>query len=260
MSDTMLCIAHRGASGILPENTLLSVRSALSSGVDWIEIDVYVVGGELVVIHDDRLEATTNGSGYVTESSPEYLRGLDAGRGECIPTLTEVIECVGGRARLNIELKCEGAGAPTVDLIRRFVLRGCLSYADFNVSSFNHRELRTVRDLDHHIPVGVLIVGVPLDLARQAGELGAESLHVSRAFVTRELVDDAHARGLGVHAFTANTERDFERMRQLGIDGVFTDYPERMLKWREETTKGVSGVPGPSTSVPSASAGAGGIQ
>ena len=94
----MLCIGHRGAMGHEPENTLLSVRKALSLGVDAVEIDVYNVEDNLVVIHDRNLSRTTNGTGYLTERSFQYLRSLDAGKGEQIPTLREVIDTIDKQA------------------------------------------------------------------------------------------------------------------------------------------------------------------
>jgi glycerophosphoryl diester phosphodiesterase len=90
----MICFGHRGAAGYAPENTLASVEKAISLGADWVEVDVYAVENELVVIHDDRLERTTNGSGYIIEQSLEYLRSLDAGEGEKIPFLREIFDLV----------------------------------------------------------------------------------------------------------------------------------------------------------------------
>ncbi|HWB60056.1 MAG TPA: glycerophosphodiester phosphodiesterase family protein, partial [Chthoniobacteraceae bacterium] len=85
-----LCIGHRGAKGLEPENTLRSIRRALDLGVDGVEIDAWFVDGEVIVIHDDTLERTTNGHGLVQEQTFDYLRSLDAGKGEKIPTLREV--------------------------------------------------------------------------------------------------------------------------------------------------------------------------
>src|SRR3954464_9724202 len=99
----LLCIGHRGACGHEPENTLRSVRRALELGAHGIEIDVYFVDGEIIVIHDAKLERTTNGKGYVARKSLAYLRSLDAGKGERIPTLRQVFDTVDRRAFINIE-------------------------------------------------------------------------------------------------------------------------------------------------------------
>ena len=108
----MFCIGHRGARGHAPENTLASVRKAIELGADWIEVDVYGVDGELVVFHDDRLERTTNGEGLLMGQSFDYLRSLDAGDGELIPTLAEVFDVAADRVGINVELKGPGTAEP----------------------------------------------------------------------------------------------------------------------------------------------------
>ncbi len=135
------CIGHRGAKGLEPENTLRSIRRALDLGVDGVEIDVYFVDGQLVVIHDDTLERTTNGRGRVEEQSFDYLRSLDAGKGEKIPTLCEVFETVNRRAFINIELKGRNTAMPVFELIEEYCDSKGWKKEDFLVSSFDHREL-----------------------------------------------------------------------------------------------------------------------
>ena len=140
----MLCIGHRGAMGHEPENTLLSIRKALSLGVDWIEVDVYNVENNLVVIHDRSLERTTNGSGYTCEQTFSYIRSLDAGKGQQIPTLSEVFDMVNRQAGINIELKGFNTAKLVVDLIQKYIAKGW-NYQYFLVSSFNHYELEQVK-------------------------------------------------------------------------------------------------------------------
>src|SRR5712675_1536867 len=98
----LFCFGHRGARGHEPENTVRSLRKALKLGADGIEVDVYFVDGELVVIHDDTLERTTNGKGRVEKKTFAYLRSLDAGLGEHIPTLREIFRAVDRRAVINV--------------------------------------------------------------------------------------------------------------------------------------------------------------
>src|SRR5271154_2195490 len=136
-----LCIGHRGAKGLEAENTLRSVRKALDLGVDGVEIDVYLAGGQLVVIHDDTLERTTNGRGRVEDQSFEYLRSLEAGLGEKIPTLREVFETVNRRAFINIELKGGGTAEPVLELIEEYVNKRGWVREDFLISSFDLHEL-----------------------------------------------------------------------------------------------------------------------
>ena len=226
---SLLCIGHRGAMGHAPENTLLSFKKALELGAPCVEVDVYHVDGNLVVFHDDRLERTTNGSGYLLDHDFDYLRSLDAGAGERIPTLGEVFETVDLRAGVNIELKGPGTARPVVEFIstlRKYGWRDDLIL----VSSFNHRDLEEVSRIDPRIRLGVLVAGLPMDDAAFAAALGAYSAHFSLKSIDRRFVEDAHSRGLRVFVFTVNHPEDISRMEGLGVDGVFTNYPERVLK------------------------------
>jgi len=228
-NDFLLCIGHRGAMGHAPENTLASMQKALELGTPCIEVDVYRVDGELIVFHDDRLERKTNGVGYVCERSFEYLRTLDAGGGQRIPTLREVCEVIGFQACINIELKGPGTAAPVAAQITDLVANGWNRDA-FLVSSFNHRQLADVKQFDKRIQLGVLIDGLPVDETRLAEELGAFSVHPSMEFLDQRFVDDAHSRNLKVYAYTVNHSEDIVRMHRLGVDGVFTNFPERVLE------------------------------
>ena len=226
----MLCIGHRGAMGHAPENTLKSVAKALELGAPWVEIDVFYVDRHLVVIHDSRLERTTNGSGHVFDKTFAYLRTLDAGDGEKIPTLEEVLDLMAARAGINIELKGPGTAEPVVKLIKKKLDQNW-DEKKILVSSFRHHDIAKVKRLDNRIRTGALIAGVPLDKAAFAHELGAYSVHPSIEFVSAEFVTDAHRRGLKVFVYTVNDPEDIQRMQALGVDGVFTNYPDRVLNF-----------------------------
>ena len=225
----LLCIGHRGAMGHAPENTLLSFKKALELGAHCVEGDVYCVDGRLVVIHDDQLDRTTDGSGYLNDHDFDYLRSLDAGKGEQIPTLEELFITINMKAGVNIELKGPGTASPVVDFIAARRKEGW-PYDLILVSSFNHRELEAVRRMDPHIKIGVLIAGPPVDAVAVAVGLGAYSVHLSLKFVDRAVVEDAHLQGLRVFVFTVNDPDHIRRMEALEVDGVFTNYPERVLK------------------------------
>ncbi|MEJ2656113.1 MAG: glycerophosphodiester phosphodiesterase family protein [Desulfobacterales bacterium] len=225
----LLCIGHRGAMGHAPENTLLSIRKALELGIPCMEIDVYSVDGHLVVFHDSRLERTTNGTGYLLDQKFNDLRVLDAGHGEKIPTLKEAFETINLKAGVNIELKGSGTAGPVVEFISGIRNTGWDNDLIL-VSSFNHRELSLVRRLDPGIKLGAMIVGLPVDDAAFAESLGAYSVHLSLEFIDHRFVKDAHARDLRVFVFTVDHPEDIEKMRELEVDGVFTNYPERVLK------------------------------
>lgn len=224
----MLCIGHRGAMGHEPENTLLSIRKALALGVDAIEIDVYNVENNLVVIHDRDLSRTTNGTGYIEERGFAYLRSLDAGKGEQIPTLAEVIETVNRQAIVNIELKGSNTAKLVVELIQTYLKQGW-AYRDFVVSSFNHYELRQVKVICDQITTGMLIYGLPWQYLATAQKLQADIVISSLDFVTSELVDSVHQHNLLVWVYTVNQPNDIERLKALQVDAIFTNYPERII-------------------------------
>jgi len=228
-----ICFAHRGGGGHQPENTLLAVRRALSLGAQWLEVDVHAAEGELVVIHDRTLERTTDGEGYVAGRTLEYLRSLDAGKGERIPLLREVFDLAGPRAGVNVELKGHGTAAPAVSLIEEYVARRGWTYGRVLVSSFNRRELKKVRNFQAKIKLGLNTRRFSLPAARLAEELGAGSLHLDLKYINRRAVGQAHRRGLKVFVFTVNCAEDVARMRLLGVDGIFTDYPELVLSGPE---------------------------
>jgi glycerophosphoryl diester phosphodiesterase len=222
-----LCIGHRGACGHEPENTLRSIRRALALGAHGVEIDVRLVHGELLVMHDAKLERTTNGHGYLVRKSLAALRALDAGHGERIPTLREVCETVDRRAFINVELKGRKTAGPVCALIREFVQAHGWQYEDFLVSSFHRAELRAVTD--PQIPIGLLLTRPTRLYGLSARRVRAVTVHPAVRFVTARFVEDAHRRGLRVLPYTANDPDEIARLRDLGVDGVFTDFPERVV-------------------------------
>ena len=228
--SNFLSIAHRGARGHAPENTLLAIDKAIQLGADMVELDVQLhPSGALLVIHDLRLERTTNGRGRIEACSLDYIRSLDAGAGQQVPTLEEVLDLVDERVALNIELKTADGTADAVAGVLRTHLAEGWPAEKFLVSSFHLPELETFRQIAPEISIGVLLMGVPLDWASCAAELSAQALNISEEFADRNLIADAKARGLKVYAYTVNEREEMQRLRALGVDGVFTDYPERAL-------------------------------
>lgn len=231
-SEQFLCIGHRGARGHAPENTLLSIDTGIRLGADMIEFDVQRCESELVVIHDPRLERTTNGKGRVEEARFDYLRGLDAGQGQQVPTLQEVLDLVEARVSLNIEIKSAGGTASRIATVLREALADGWSAAQFLVSSFHLPELYEFKQTAPEIPIAALVCGVPLDWAACAVELGAHALNISAEFADARLLHDAHSRGLKVYVYTVNHPDDMRLLRDAGFDGVFSDYPDRVLSIR----------------------------
>lgn len=225
-----IVIAHRGARGRAAENTLAAFEHAIELGASWIELDVRLHGKALLVFHDHRLERCTNGRGRLADHPLRYLRGLDAGGGERIPLLGEVLGRVGRRARINIEMKTSRGTARAVALLLKRHLKRGWRPDDFLVSSFYLPELREFRRLLPQVPRGVLLCGVPLDLAACATRLGAAAVGLDQDFADPALIRDAQRRGLKVLVYTVNQPEDLAHVKKLGVDGIFTDYPERALR------------------------------
>ena len=219
------CIGHRGACGHAPENTLTSFRRAMDMGCPWLELDVYAVEDELIVIHDDTLERTTNGFGRVMEQSLEYLRSLDAGGGEPIPLLSEVCELAEGRCGSNVELKGPGTAAPVSAFLDLMCMHPPWTPEHFLLSSFRHGELQDASRRYRHAP----LFGRPTDYVRTATEHGAFSVNLALRLVDQTTVDAAHAQGLRVYVYTVNEPADISWARSIGVDGIFTNFPDRVF-------------------------------
>ncbi|MDH4457687.1 MAG: glycerophosphodiester phosphodiesterase family protein [Nevskia sp.] len=229
-SNAFTVIGHRGARGHAPENTLLGIDTGIALGAPWVEFDVQLhPSGALLVFHDLTLDRTTNGSGFLADQPLAALRALDAGAGQTIPTLQEVLDLVDQRVGVNIELKSAGGTAEAVAAVIRSYVDAGWPVDKFLVSSFHLPELWEFKQLAPEIPIGALLCGVPLDWAGCALELGAATLNLSSEFVDPRLIADAHAHGIKVYVYTVNDVAEMRLLRGLGVDGVFTDHPARAL-------------------------------
>ncbi len=227
----VLNIAHRGASGRFPENTLRAFAAAIDDGAQMCELDVQLSrDGALVVIHDDTVERTTEGRGSVRSMTLNELRRLDAGvrfgrefKGERIPTLEEVMALADGRCALNIELKSAGVERGVCKLI---VEHKALTTA--MVSSFDWDALAVVRQFEPRVRLGLLASRGPLRMVEAAVELRAESVNPKANIVTEELCIAAHRRNLSVYTWTVDGPTEMRRLIAYGVDGIMTNYPERL--------------------------------
>lgn len=225
----MLKIGHRGACGYEPENTLRSFKKALELQVEMVELDVYLcASGELVVIHDDRVDRTTNGKGYVEKMTLSELKLLDAGQGEKIPTLTEVLDLVNRQVKVNIELKGLDTAKPVAEIIDHYLKDKGWSVDDFLVSSFNHYELRDFHTVCPLVKIGALLTGIPIGMVDFALAVDAYSINPCVEFINEEFVKEAHQKNLKVFVWTVNHPDDIKRMREIGVDGIFTNFPDRV--------------------------------
>ena len=225
-----LVIAHRGASGELPENTLPAYERAVAQGSDMIEIDLHTTrDGAIVITHDEDLE-DLGGRGEVADATLGEIRRLDAGGGAVVPILEEVLDAFGGRIPFNLELKrgsrAEYAGMEAV-AVAEVARRGLLEQTLF--SSFFPPVLEALREVSPEVRIAVLISPrFPLGAIERALALGAEAINPERSLASPELVDSAHGEGLSVYVYTVDDPEEMHRLLDLGVDGLFTNYPGRM--------------------------------
>ena len=228
----MIVTSHAACKGHAPENTLAGVRAALKLGADAIEIDLHCTrDGVPVLIHDETVDRTTNGHGAVAELSLRQVRRLDAGAGERIPTLREVLETVAGRAVLVLEIKAVGIEEAVLAVVRS--ASGGLDWCV--VHSFWPQVVARVRALEPRMPCSLLTGGREVkdwgQLFAFALSLGAQGIAVHHAAVTPELVRAAHLRELRVSAWTVNRRIDVRRVAAAGVDAITSDYPDRVRRW-----------------------------
>ncbi|GAA5191540.1 glycerophosphodiester phosphodiesterase [Ferrimonas gelatinilytica] len=223
----MKIIAHRGASADAPENTLAAMELALEQDADAIELDVHCVEGELVVIHDRYLDHTTSGQGLVHNMTLAQLATLDAGGGQRVPTLWQVMQCVAGRCDINIELKGLGTADPLLPLLARAEQSLGFNPEQWLISSFHHPMLAQVKQARPELKIGTLFAGCPLRYAEVASELNAHSVHLSANFLDAELLADSRRRGTKIYVYTVDRPDEVAEMIELGVDGIFTNYPAR---------------------------------
>lgn len=230
----VLKIAHRGASGNFPENTVCAFRAAIDAGAEMCELDVQLSrDGAIVVIHDETVERTTDGKGEVAELTLEELKRLDAGakfkggavKGERIPTLDEVFSVTSGKCGLNIELKAGGLEHQVAQIMQA---RNAL--ADSIVSSFDWEYLKNIQQLHFNIRVGLLAEEKPVDLMMNAVAMRAHSINPRWDMVTSDLCKAAHERGLKVYTWTVDADARMRALIACGVDGIMTNYPERLRK------------------------------
>ena len=229
-------VAHRGFSGQYPENTLIAFIKAIELGVEIIEFDVHMTAdGQLVVIHDETLDRTTNGTGRVSDLALTEIVTLNAGSWfsadfseQRVPTLAETLNLIAGRTRLNIQLKCTEIDREPLarEVIRELTSHGALQYA--YISS----EQATI---EFTLTLGTAVQTCNLSpyptetYISRSRALGCRILQPRNQQVTEEFVKDAHLHRMEVNPFYANEAVEMRRLIACGVDGILTDYPNRLL-------------------------------
>jgi len=217
-------IGHRGAAGHAPENTLASIETALEIGVDMVEVDVQATAdGRLVLLHDKWVDRTTDGTGRIRDLPWERVRRLDAGRGERVPLLEDAMALVRGRSELLIELI-----VPEIaDRVGEAIARAGRGH-EVVVASFHHRAVLDFRRAYPGVRTLALQEGIPVYGARFALEAEVDLVGASVDSLTKPYVEGLHGHGLRLFVYTVNDERDIHELHCLGVDGLISDYPERV--------------------------------
>jgi glycerophosphoryl diester phosphodiesterase len=229
--------AHRGAMGYAPENTFAAFELALKQGADVIEFDVHLSADQqVVVIHDETLERTTNGHGIVGETTLADLKKLDAGSwrgaefaGQKIPTLDEVLAWARGRCNLDIEIKAdpepyEGLERIVVDLIHQHTMQD-----EVLVISFDHRVVQRVKSLAPDLATGILYNCRPVDPLALARMAGADAIMPTCDFCDEETIARAHEAGLSVNSWATSDTSVMAKLIARGVDSICSNHPDRVV-------------------------------
>lgn len=238
--DQTLVLAHRGASGYAPMNTIPAFELAVAQGADGIELDVHLSkDGHLIVLHDFTVDHTADGSGRAKDMTLEQLKELDAGAkfdarfaGTRIPTLDEVFEAVGAHLRLiNVEIKSEdveqtdGVEQAVADCIARHSLKRSVF-----VSSFNPYALRRFRSIQPEVAIGCLYMPDESASLSLMGDTPFEALHPYHVMIDAPYVQNAHQKGLRVNTWTVNDPARAAELARMSVDAIMTDYPDKILR------------------------------
>ncbi|MEW2921211.1 glycerophosphodiester phosphodiesterase family protein [Muricauda sp. ANG21] len=223
-----LVIGHRGAMGHETENTLVSIKKAMDLGVDMIEIDVFRIdSGEIAVFHDRTVDRLTNGSGMIEDYNMFAMRQLVVEGGHRIPILQDVLKLINNQVALNIELKGYKTAEKVNQVINYYISNRGWSADNIIISSFIWDELREMRKINPDIKIAVLTEEDPLQAIEVAKELNAVAINPNYTTLTAENTAKIQDEGLKVYTWTVNKPEDIQRMKDFGVDGIITNYPER---------------------------------
>lgn len=238
----MLNIAHRGFKGSYPENTMLAFRKAVEIGADGIEFDVHLTKDkELVIIHDETLERTTDGKGLVKDKSLDELKKLNASKSypnyeiQRIPTLREYFEFAKDLDLItNIELKTSIITYETIekkvyDLIKEYNLKEKII-----ISSFNHNSLMRMKELDRQIKCGVLESSRLVRPWEYVKNLEMEYYHPLNFVINKEISEKFHENNIGLNIWFGSSDYDFSQCLEFKPEGLITDYPDRVKDLNEK--------------------------
>ena len=220
----VLRIGHRGACGYQPENTLASIEQAITLGCHFTEVDVRpTADGTLVLLHDEQVDRTTSGRGSIADLMLDDVQRLDAGNGQKLPTLEEILAVASGRIGLILEFKVQGLAYDVCATVRSSGFKGPVLYA-----SFHHEELQHVRRVDPQALTVALYKRLPEDPVALALRLHATHVGIRIDTITKPLVQHFHNAGLIVFVYTVDNPAAIKRVKMLGVNGIISDFPDRI--------------------------------
>ena len=227
----VLRIGHRGSKGYIAENTLESINHAILLGVDGIEIDIFkCLSGELVLSHENDLKRLTGKSGQLEKLTLDELKKFLVIGKYKIPTLTDVLTRIEVPLFVNIELKGLNTARATSQIIADLSENTSWNLNSFIVSSFNWDELEQFRSIDKHTPVGVLVSkSMSINEAIEFGKkINAQAIHPNFRLLNDKTVKKIRNNGFKIYTWTVNNEDDINFMKKLKVDGIISDYPDRI--------------------------------
>lgn len=224
-----LVIGHRGAMGHETENTVASIQKALELGVDMIEIDVFKIkSGEIVVFHDDKVDRLANATGKIEEFDISQVKQMVLEGNHTIPLLQDVIEALDDDVRLNIELKGAGTADRVNSIVNEFLVKKDWDLDKFIISSFNWEELKSMRRVNKDIPIAVLTGDDIEGSIALAKELNAEAINPIYKALDMDSAKKIKDAGFKIYTWTVNKLEDIDLVKSFDVDGIITNYPERI--------------------------------
>lgn len=231
--DFVSITAHRGASGYAPENTMSAFTTAIIMGSNYIELDAQETSdGEIIILHDNTLERTTGINKNIWEVSYSEIKNLDAGywfnekfKNEPIPKLSDVINNVNGKIKLNIELKTNGHEKKLAEKVVKIVETMKFT-SDCILTSFDFSQIRRVKELNPNIKVGYILKSLPENIDVFKSDIEILSVHYN--LVNNEFMEKAIKNNKEVHVWTVNDEDEMKRIIDLGVNNIITNYPDKL--------------------------------
>lgn len=226
----ILKIAHRGASGYAPENTLAAFDKALELGADMIECDIRSCqNGELVIMHDQTVDRTTNGKGKISRLALEKIKQLVAGQNELVPTLSEVLGRYRHKSKIMIDLKSIASARRLVKLINRYK---CTK--NIIITATQPHLLAAIKVMKPEVKIALAFniysyfkyLLVKNTFILSAKLIGATTVNIYYKFVDKKLVERAHRARLKINVFAPKTAKEINQLKTLGVDGIITNYPD----------------------------------